>query len=50
MNLGTFSASLSVKELGLSKAFYETLGGTQLDGDPDHGNVIMLDQHVDKKP
>ena len=50
MNLGTSSVSLSVKDLGLSKAFYEALGFTQLGGDPDHGNTIMLDQHVDKKP
>lgn len=41
MELGTFSVSLSVKDLGVSKAFYETLGFTQFGGDPDHGYVVM---------
>ena len=41
MNLGTFSVSLSVKDLGVSKAFYETLGFTQFGGDPALGYVVM---------
>lgn len=41
MDLGTFSVSLSVKDLGVSKAFYETLGFTQFGGDPDHAYVVM---------
>ncbi|RPE71701.1 putative lactoylglutathione lyase [Pacificibacter maritimus] len=41
MELGTFSVSLSVKDLGKSKAFYETLGFTQFGGEVDHGYVIM---------
>lgn len=41
MDLGTFSISLSVKDLGLSKTFYETLGFTQFGGDPAHGYVVM---------
>jgi predicted lactoylglutathione lyase len=41
MDLGTFSVSLSVKDLGVSKAFYETLGFTQFGGEVDHGYVVM---------
>jgi lactoylglutathione lyase len=33
MELGAFSISLAVKDLAASKAFYETLGFTQMGGD-----------------
>ena len=41
MELGAFSISLAVKDLERSKAFYETLGFTQMGGDPDHGYVML---------
>lgn len=41
MQLGVFSLSLTVKDLGVSIAFYEKLGFSQMGGDPDHGYVIM---------
>ncbi len=58
MNLGAFSVSLTVKDIGASKEFYEKLGFESLGGDcgqgsgpgsfliedPD-GNPILVDQH-----
>jgi lactoylglutathione lyase len=41
MDLGAFSVSLSVKDLAVSKAFYERLGFAQFHGDPDQGWVIL---------
>ena len=41
MELGAFSISLSVKDLAASKAFYETLGFSDMGGDPSHGYLIM---------
>lgn len=41
MKLGAFSASLSVKDLAISKTFYETLGFTQFAGSTDHNYLIM---------
>ncbi|OAN68752.1 glyoxalase [Jannaschia sp. EhC01] len=41
MKLGAFSVSLAVQDLAKSRAFYETLGFSQLGGDPDHGYLIM---------
>lgn len=41
MKIGAFSVSLSVQDLAKSKAFYETLGFSQMGGDPDHGYLIM---------
>ncbi|MFC4636569.1 VOC family protein [Dokdonia ponticola] len=41
MKLGAFSASLSVKDLQVSKTFYETLGFDVFAGDPDHNYLIM---------
>lgn len=41
MNLGAFSASLSVKDLAASKAFYEKLGFTQFGGNMEHNYLIM---------
>jgi len=35
MELGAFSVSLAVKELGASRAFYEKLGFEVFGGDPD---------------
>ncbi|MFT4620994.1 MAG: putative lactoylglutathione lyase [Sulfitobacter sp.] len=37
MNLGAFSISLSVKDLTVSRAFYETLGFTTFGGTAEHG-------------
>jgi catechol 2,3-dioxygenase-like lactoylglutathione lyase family enzyme len=41
MKLGAFSASLSVKDLQTSKAFYETLGFTVLGGGMEMNFLIM---------
>ena len=41
MNLGTFSVSLSVKDLQASKAFYEKLGFSVLDGDEADGWLML---------
>lgn len=41
MKLGAFSISLSVKDLEVSKTFYETLGFDAMGGDPAHGYLIM---------
>lgn len=41
MQLGVFSLSLTVKDLGVSIAFYEKLGFSQMGGDTEHGYVIM---------
>jgi catechol 2,3-dioxygenase-like lactoylglutathione lyase family enzyme len=41
MNLGAFSISLSVKDLTVSRAFYETLGFTTFGGTAEHGYLIM---------
>lgn len=41
MHLGAFSASLTVKDIAASRAFYEKLGFTQLGGNPDQGWLIL---------
>jgi predicted lactoylglutathione lyase len=41
MNLGAFSISLSVKDLSISKSFYEKLGFTVFAGDPEKNYLIM---------
>lgn len=41
MELGAFSASLSVADLDASKAFYEALGFVEAGGDVGHGYLIM---------
>lgn len=41
MNLGTFSVSLTVKDLQASKAFYEKLGFSDFGGDASHNYLIM---------
>jgi predicted lactoylglutathione lyase len=41
MQLGNFSIGLSVKDLGVSKAFYETLGFAMVMGDEKQGWIIL---------
>lgn len=41
MKLGAFSISLSVKDLAISKAFYENLGFNQFAGSMEHRYFIM---------
>lgn len=41
MDLGAFSISLSVKDLGASRAFYEKLGFTAFGGDPEQKWLIL---------
>ncbi len=41
MELGAFSVSLAVKDLGKSQTFYETLGFSVFAGDSEQGYVIM---------
>jgi len=41
MKLGAFSASLSVKDLAISKSFYETLGFSHFAGDTEKRYLIM---------
>ena len=40
-SMGAFSVSLAVKDLMVSKAFYEKLGFSSMGGDPNHGYLIM---------
>lgn len=41
MNLGAFSVSLSVKDLGASREFYEKLGFETMGGDAEQGWLIL---------
>jgi predicted lactoylglutathione lyase len=41
MKLGAFSASLSFKDIKVSKEFYETLGFTKFAGDIEKNYLIM---------
>ena len=41
MALGNFSVSLAVKELAVSRAFYQKLGFEVFGGDPAHNYLIM---------
>jgi catechol 2,3-dioxygenase-like lactoylglutathione lyase family enzyme len=41
MDLGTFSVSLSVKDIVASRKFYETLGFSAIDGDMEQGWIIL---------
>ncbi len=41
MALGCFSVSLAVKDLAVSKAFYEKLGFESFGGQMEHGYLIM---------
>lgn len=40
MNLGTFSVSLTVADIGRSRAFYEALGFEVVGGDGDHWQMM----------
>jgi catechol 2,3-dioxygenase-like lactoylglutathione lyase family enzyme len=41
MELGAFSISLSVKDLGISRAFYEKLGFAKTGGDGEHYLIMV---------
>jgi len=41
MELGSFSISLAVKDLAVSKAFYEALGFSVFGGNEEHNYLIM---------
>ena len=41
MDLGNFSVSLAVKDLTVSREFYEKLGFAQIGGDADQGWLIL---------
>jgi len=41
MKLGAFSISLAVKDIAVSRAFYEKLGFTQVGGDPAQDWLIL---------
>ncbi|MBX3142897.1 MAG: VOC family protein [Trueperaceae bacterium] len=41
MELGAFSVSLTVKDIGVSRAFYEKLGFTTMGGDQSQGWLIL---------
>ncbi|MEO8229352.1 MAG: VOC family protein [Chloroflexota bacterium] len=41
MELGNFSISLAVKDLGASRSFYETLGFVAMGGDASRGWLIL---------
>lgn len=45
MDLGAFSVSLAVKDLQVSKSFYEQLGFTPFAGEPANGWLIMKNGH-----
>lgn len=44
MKLGAFSISLAVKDLKVSKKFYETLGFSQMSGDMNKNYLIMKNE------
>ncbi len=44
MQLGNFSVSLAVKDLGASRAFYEKLGFRMVSGDPAMNYVILQNE------
>lgn len=44
MKIGTFSTSLSVKNLDISKTFYEKLGFSVFADQTDHGYLIMKNE------
>ena len=44
MKLGAFSVSLSVKDINLSKSFYESLGFTVFAGDIEKNYLIMKNE------
>lgn len=44
MRLGNFSVSLAVKDLGISRAFYEKLGFRPIAGDPAQNWLILQNE------
>lgn len=46
MKLGAFSVSLSVKDLTVSKSFYENLGFAVFAGSPDQNYLIMKNEQT----
>lgn len=46
MDLGALSVSLAVRDLGASRAFYETLGFEAFHGDAAQGWLIMKNGHA----
>ena len=46
MKLGAFSVSLNVKDIKVSKVFYEKLGFRQFAGDPSKNYVIMKNENT----
>lgn len=46
MELGAFSVSLAVKDLGASRDFYEKLGFSPIGGDGDHWQIMQNGEHV----
>ena len=46
MNLGAFSISLSVKDLNVSRAFYENLGFSKFAGGEEMNYLIMKNGHA----
>ena len=46
MNVGAFSISLAVKDLNVSKEFYEKLGFVQFAGSMEHNYLIMDNQRT----
>jgi len=46
MKLGAFSISLSVKDLTISKAFYEKLGFSKFAGDMEKNYLIMRNENT----
>lgn len=46
MKLGAFSVSLNVKDIHISKAFYEDLGFSPFGGDINQNWLIMKNEHI----
>ena len=46
MNLGAFSISLTVKDLKVSKEFYESLGFKKFSGEMEHNYIIMRNDNA----
>lgn len=46
MNLGAFSVSLSVKDLAVSRGFYQKLGFEAIAGDGEHYQIMRNGDHV----
>lgn len=46
MNLGTFSVSLAVKDIQVSKAFYEKFGFSIIEGDIEENWLILRNENA----